>query len=373
MKILVNISRILVGLLFIFSGLIKANDPLGFSYKLVDYFVVFEMEFLNPMALGLSMFICVIEIVLGFAVLLGTFMNITAWLLLLMIIFFTWLTGYSAITGEVTDCGCFGDAIKLTPTESFMKDVILLIFIGIIFIKRNSIELLLKEKIARTLLALSIILPTGFTFACYTHLPKIDFRPYKVGNNIYDLMQIPDGAPLDIFESTFYYKNKTTGEIKEFPLANLPSGDDWDFHDRTDKLIQEGYQPPIHDFSIINADGDDYTEDFLLDEGFVFILFGYDLENADHVNADKVNAIADKSSDDNYIFIAMTASPEAEINNFREATGAKYNFYFADATALKTVVRSNPGLVLLKGGVVQAKWHINDIPELTDLESNHLK
>ena len=207
MRALTQISRILVGVLFIISGFIKANDTIGFSYKLVEYFEIFNMHFFVDYAVSMAMFICIFEIMVGVALLLGAYTRLNMWLLLLMIVFFTMLTGYSAITNKVTDCGCFGDAIKLKPVESFLKDVVLLVFIVIMFIGQKHIKPIVANKtIIGIALGVSLLVTTFFTFNTYMFLPKIDFLPYKVGNDIGQLMTLPEGAKKDSVAMIFIYE-----------------------------------------------------------------------------------------------------------------------------------------------------------------------
>jgi len=369
---IITICRIVVGLLFIFSGLIKANDPLGFSYKLEDYFTVFELDWAIPLSLLLSMIICIFEILLGITVLIGAYFVSTTWLLLFMIIFFTWLTGYSAITGAVTDCGCFGDAIKLTPTESFYKDLVLLVLIGALFMVRKEVQPLFNKKASTIMAAIGILFPALFTLHCYYHLPIKDFRPYKVGNNIVELMQIPDNAPQDVYETTLIYQNKTTGENKEFDVSNIPNDDQWEWKETKSVLIQEGYQSPIHDFNITNEDGDEFTEDILSKNQLNFMLISYDLNNSCYKAKDMIAQLTENCKKNNIEIIGLTASGEDQIKLFKEKTNVDFDFYFSDATALKTVVRSNPGLLLLKGGNVLAKWHYNDFPSFEEIEGKFL-
>ncbi|GIV43568.1 MAG: hypothetical protein KatS3mg035_0691 [Bacteroidia bacterium] len=242
MKVIVTISRILVGLLFIVSGLIKANDPIGFSYKLDEYWQVFGMEWMSPMSLAISVFICVAEVVLGVAVLFGAQMVLVSWSLLLMIIFFTFLTFYSAYFNKVTDCGCFGDAVKLTPWESFTKDVVLLVFILIIFFYRNKVKSVFKSKVGDWALILIATIATGyFSLHCINHLPVKDFRPYAIGKNIKEQMTLPEGAKKDIYEITLVYKNTVTGEVKEFSQTDYPWQDStWMWQETKNILVQKG-------------------------------------------------------------------------------------------------------------------------------------
>jgi uncharacterized membrane protein YphA (DoxX/SURF4 family) len=264
MKVATQISRILVGVLFIISGFIKANDTIGFSYKLEEYFEVFHTPIFIPYAVLLAMVICIFEIMVGVVLLVGAYSKLNAWLLLLMIVFFTWLTGYSAITNKVTDCGCFGDAIKLKPVQSFLKDVVLLVFIVIIFIGHKHIKPLFNQSIQTIGLGISLLVTTAFTLYTYMFLPKIDFLPYKVGNNIRTMMTYPEGALRDSFEMVFIYER--AGEKVELGMNELSKIDDtYKFVDRKDKLIRAGFKLPIFDFKLYNAASIEYTDSLLAD------------------------------------------------------------------------------------------------------------
>ncbi len=372
MNIIVKICRLLVGVLFIISGFIKANDPLGFSYKLDEYFVVFHTPWLSVASLYLAIFICAVEIALGIAALLGAKMRFVSWSLLLMILFFSFLTFYSAWFDVVKDCGCFGDALHLKPWESFLKDLILLVLIIPIFIKRKQIHPLFGDKTATRLSWLGLALSTAFSFYCYMHLPVIDFRPYAIGKNISDGMKVPPGAPQDVYQSILIYEKD--GVAKEFTPENYPWQDStWKWKDSKTKLIKEGVKPAIHDFSLSNADGSDYTEDILGNPDYSFMLVEYDLAKADKDVQPEINALANAAEKENIQFIGVTATSPAETDIFRHEVQAAYDFYFCDATALKTIIRSNPGLVLLKKGTVVAMWHYNDIPVFSEVKDKYLK
>lgn len=367
MKAIVGFSRYFVGLLFIFSGFIKANDPIGFSYKLEEYFVLFGMDWLASIALVLAMFICVFEIVLGIALVLGLKSNTVTWLLLLMILFFTWLTGYSAITGKVTDCGCFGDAIPLTPWQSFYKDIILTVLIGILFWQRKNIKPYLKEKNSLQVVGVFTLICSVFTMWCYMHLPVLDFRPYKVGADIQKLMS--DGIP-DEIEMVFIYKNKASGEEKEFSATDIPTDGNWDYVDRKDKIIKEGKLSSIHDFVITNGDGEEFTEDILANQDYSFIVIAYDIPKTSNPAFKQITELASAAEKNGHKVVAITASDYMQVENLRHEVGAAFPFYYADATALKTIVRSNPGLLVLKDGVIKGKWHYNDMPTYQEWRDN---
>ncbi len=467
MWFLLIISRVLVGSLFIASGLIKANDAIGFSYKMEEYFSpgVLDLPFLIPWSLEFSIVVSVIEVVVGFAVLAGTLPRITSWVLLLMILFFTFLTFYSAYFGVVKDCGCFGDALTLTPWESFGKDVALLALTLIIFFNKNHISLnkkkedliifgsssvliglfalgvlqwgfpllfaivlfiltlLLKkllDPLKRTewgLLGLCFLITASFTGFTTSYLPIKDFRPYAVGKNIPEQMTVPEGKGPK-YEHVFVYRNKKTQKTKELGEENLPSvnpdlnGENWEFVERKDKLVQEGITPPIHDFYIeqpsskfrdellphLYVDRDernlkvffeeprkdewvqvdqgslqrlvekiesiDHTPYFMHMKDPLFIVVSQDLKKVNEQAIPKLKKLSEKASekDKKGQIIGLTASSEEEVGSFRHEHQLKFRFYHMDQTTLKTIVRSNPGLLLVKEGNILGKWPDRDLP-----------
>jgi len=371
MKIITTISRIFVGVLFIISGFIKANDPLGFAYKLDEYFLVFHTPWMSPISLFLAMFICVFEIALGVAALIGYRMRMTSWLLMLMIVFFTFLTFYSAWNDVVKDCGCFGDALHLTPWQSFSKDLILLVFISVLFFRRWDIKPMLNETPGRMVFYASIVISTAFTWYCYMHLPVKDFRPYAIGNNISDGMKLPPGAVTDSTVMMFIYeKDGKQLELTMDQIGDLDST--YKFVDRKDKKVRTGDQPPIHDFSIVDATGGDHTQEVLETE-YAFMLVAYDLTKTNEKVQQKVNAFAEQCGNKNILFIGLTATPANETDIFRHEHNSMFDYYFCDNTALKTIIRSNPGLVLLNKGTVVAMWHYNDFPGFDEVYGKYIK
>jgi len=369
MKQLATFSRIFVGILFIISGMIKANDAVGFSYKLQEYFDVFGMPFMKPAALFLAMLICIFEVVCGITTLSGTWPKFTSWSLMLMIVFFTFLTFYSAWFNKVTDCGCFGDALKLTPWQSFTKDVVLLVFITPIFIFRNKTQSLLSTKGDRILIALSALAVTWFTLHCYNHLPLKDFRPYAIGKNISEGMQLPPGAITDSTVMVFIYEKD--GKKSEFSPAQIADLDStYKFVDRIDKLVRKGDKPPIHDFNISNDDGD-ITEEVLNHEGYYFLLVCYDIKKADAAAMPDITAFAAECEKNKIPFIGLSASDPAVVEKFRHEHQAAFPFYMTDETTLKTMIRSNPGLMLLRKGTVTDMWHYNDFPSFSEFSKKY--
>ncbi|MBP7512095.1 MAG: DoxX family protein [Bacteroidia bacterium] len=361
MKWLAQFSRIFVGVLFIISGLIKANDTLGFSYKLEEYFEIFQMPFLNPYAVLFSMVICVFEIISGFALLLGIYNKLNAWLLLILIVFFTLLTGYSAITHKVTDCGCFGDALKLTPFTSFMKDVLLLILILFIFFGLKHINPLFNKVIMNVTLSAAFLVATFFTLYTYMFLPIKDFLPYKIGNNIQELTFTPPDAPKDEIEMIFIYVKG--GQTYEFTADKLPEDiDTYEFVDRKDKLIKEGFKPPIHDFKLYDLNGIEYTDSLFANDGYKLMWVQTKTEaSRKGVEAQLAKLSKEWLASGKQIW-ALTASNLTDANKYAMDNQFGFQFYNMDAIPLKSMVRSNPGIILLKKNVVVKKWGAYNLP-----------
>lgn len=363
MKLLTQFSRIFVGILFIISGWIKLNDPTGFSFKLEEYFGadVLNLEFLIPFALSLSIFVVVFEIVLGIMLLFGFKPKFTTWCLLLMILFFTFLTFYSAYFNKVTDCGCFGDALKLAPWETFMKDIVLLILILILFFNQRYIKPFLKSNGVNGIIIASIIACFAFAYYVLNHLPVVDFRPYKIGNNIQEGMMVPEDAPKAVYEYT--WKFKVNG--KEENIVNTgayPQVSNGEYISVDTKEIKKGYEVPIHDFSI-ERDGEDYTEQMLNEPKLVMIV-AYNLSKSNPKGLAKLNELNKDAKSKNYKVIIVTASLENTIAEIKEKNKLDLDFYFCDETTLKTIVRSNPGIVILNKGTITQKVHYNDIDTL---------
>lgn len=362
-NIITQFSRIFVGVLFIISGLIKLNDPVGFSYKLAEYFSepVFNMPFLEPLALGLAIFLVIIEVVLGVMLLVGYKTKTTILALLLLIVFFTFLTFYSAYFNVVKDCGCFGDALHLTPWQSFTKDVVLLVFILILFFNQKLIRPLFSASKTNLTVYLSVILCAFIAVWVLNHNPIKDFRPYKVGTDIQKGMEIPDGAPKSVVEMIFIYKvNGVEKEFTEKDLMNIPEGAV--FVDRKDKVISEGYIPPIHDFTMSKDDSD--YKDELLNEPKLLIFVAYDLKLSEKEGMKKLEKLNQQAKAKGYKVIAMTASDADEIAKTKKQYALNVDFYFCDATTLKTIERANPSIIVLKKGIVSQKVHYNDIEDL---------
>ena len=362
MKYLVNISRILVGLLFIFSGLIKINDPVGFSFKLEEYFgpTVFNIDFLLPYVLPLAIFIVVLEVLLGVFLLIGLKKEFTIYSLFAMIVFFTFLTWYSAYFNKVTDCGCFGDAIKLTPWESFTKDVILLVLIVIIMIGLKYIKPLFNNKLLYIFPSISLILCILIVNQVLSHLPLIDFRPYKVGANIIDNMVIPEDSKKAVFRYDWLFN--INGEKKVISTSGNFPDSEGTFVSVETELIEEGYEPPILDFSMELGDID-YTDVLMKEQKLIIFVF----YNISKTNSDAIVGLKktfELAVINDYKVIGLTASGEIDVNSFESENDIDIDFYFCDETALKTIVRSNPAAIKLHEGTIIQKTHWNDFQAL---------
>ncbi len=502
MKYIANTLRVLVGLLFIFSGLIKANDPTGFSYKLDEYFSVFAedleadqdslevtietldgintgsfvinekspsfnlnsetttwepiahrnndsdpiffadgkikvdnsevfvtsfnaqdsnelmleaqvsytingeqlgthkmgfmsfadnmneqvidasayvhksswivsfLQWLRSYALGLAIFICVFEVVLGIALIIGWEMKVTMTLSLGMIVFFTFLTWYSATYNKVTDCGCFGDAIKLTPWQSFNKDITLLVALLLILIGMRHVKPIFSKPFAVKLLTVSILLSAGFSIYCWNYLPVKNYLKFKKGNDIEALTIVPEDAPTDVYENVFIYSKD--GVEEEFTLEEITARklkeEGYEFVDRRDILIQKGYEPEIHDFKIMDESRtNDYVEDFFAHEGYKIMIVMNEVEKANTKSFNELRDIIKYCKENDIELYPLTASEASVVNAYAEEHKLDIPFYYGDKTNLKSIIRSNPGLVLLSDNVVKKTWPSTRLPSIKRL------
>ena len=362
MKYITHISRIFVGVLFIISGFIKLNDPLGFSYKLQEYFSaeVLNITFLEPYALIISVFVVVFEVILGVFLLIGYKPKFTVYSLLAMIVFFTFLTFYSAYFDKVKDCGCFGDALKLTPWESFTKDVILLVLILILVLGLRHIKPLFTKLPTTVIALLSFIVSLWFGYHVLMHLPAIDFRAYAIGKNIPEQMVIPEDAPKPVLEYTWTFN--VNGEEKEFVTNGSYPEVEGDYVGVETKEIDEGYVPPIQDFSI-TSDDEDLTTYFLEKDKLVLIAM-YNIGTSEADGVAKLKAFTDEALQKGYTVIGLTSSYIDLQNEVKQDYNLNFDFYLCDEKVVKTIVRANPGIVILEKGTVVNKAHWNDIEDL---------
>jgi uncharacterized membrane protein YphA (DoxX/SURF4 family) len=373
-------ARIIVGLLFIFSGLIKANDPLGFSYKLEEYFEVFHTTFLNGLALSIAILLCALEMILGFALLIGVRAISVAWGLLLLIIFFAFLTFYSAYFKVVQTCGCFGDAIPLTPWQSFSKDLVLLVLVLILFLNRKKIQPLFAAKTGDRLLIIASIVSIGFGVYTYNFLPVIDFLPYKIGANILDEMKTPPGAQPDEFELTYNLKNKKTGATKvmtntDYLKSNIWKDNSWEVVGEPEsRLVKRGFTPKIRDLAIQDAQGNDYTKELLSNPYYNVIIVAYDLNKTDGEAINRLNALTlNLSQGYNTRTVLLTSNSAKDAEAFSKEHHLLSEIFYADEVPLKTIVRANPGILLMKNGIVVNKWHYHSIPKFDELVKKYFQ
>lgn len=363
MKYLLTISRIIVGVLFIFSGLVKANDPLGLSYKMQEFFEIWGWGFLDNYTLAFSIAMIAFEIIAGVAVLVGWQMRLFSWLLLLLIIFFTFLTGYAVFSGKIRECGCFGDCIPLTANQSFMKDLLLLVLIGFIFIFRNKIKPALPARSSLVILFFTTIFSFALQWFVLLHLPVVDCLPYKKGNNILEKMKIPAGAIPDSTVISFVYLK--AGKEIEFTADQFPEDFDdslYKFVKRYDKLVRKGNaEPKIKDFALQTFYKNDTTQALLQEDKYQLYLF---LKDGYHKgNWPAVLEVIMKSANEKNIpgFLATSIA----INDlYNDQALPVFNMLLplqCDPVVIKTVARTNPALYLIKKGTILNKWSYADL------------
>ncbi len=373
MKHITNISRYLVGVLFIVSGLIKANDPLGFSYKLQEFYEVFGHYvllkwfntplFLNT-TLEAAVIMCILEITLGFALLSGALPKLASWISLLMMIWFTFLTAFAAISGQITDCGCFGDAIKLSNWGSFWKDIALLVFISFIFLNRRKIHPAISKRFAVAFTAGGLLFSLGFALHCIYHLPVKDFRPYYVGSNVCEnRIDIPD-------QLKFFYilKNKTSGEVQEFENFPADYEKNWDFVKSRTEILKKGKAAKIVNFRLTNSAGDEITDSLLQLDGYKVMIVMYNISHTKQGNMSAINRLSAKLKAAGIPVFGITSSSDRDIEIFKQETGSSIPFLIGDEVELKTMVRANPGIILMNACKIVGKWNAHDTPSFDYLK-----
>lgn len=391
--------RIFVGGLFIFSGLVKANDPVGFGIKLEEYYDVFAerwswtsflfkadwvIDTINLQAV----FLTTLEVALGIALLLGLWKNLTAWLLLLLIAFFTWLTGYSAVTGSVTDCGCFGDFIPLTPWQSFYKDLVLIFLIIIIFFLRKNIKPILKPVPS----FLIFVFVTGFAWWVNSHVLKhdvfFDWRPYAIGNNIPELMVIPPDAEKDIVEMNYNYSNVKTGEKIELQFLNTELSDknkmaeltkysndkeNWKLDTSYTKIKKKGFRPKIIDFAVSDENDNYITDQILSNPDYSIMVVSAHFDKTSEEGWKKIHAVQQSAEKEGLFTFALVADSREAIETFRHENQMAFPFYTGDGKVCLTIGRTNPNIVLLQKGTVIDKWSWRDLPTFDEIKNKHFK
>ncbi len=366
MKLLRTISRILVGLVFIFSGFVKGVDPLGTAYRIEDYFIAYGMDWAMPLALILSLSLCMLEFVLGVALVLNIRLKQLSWILLLLMSFFTLVTLYDAIYAPVPDCGCFGDAITLTNWETFYKNVVLMVFVFVVFRSRNKFKSLLENKGQNVVLIIGIIGFSWFEIYQHEHLPMIDYREWKVGTDI-----TPDEATQE--EIYLIYQNTKTGETKEYLSPNYPWNDSvwmsqWEFVDQ--RVVEvEGNQ--LHNLRFEDMRGNDLTEEIIYNPTYQFFVVAWNINKFPLKAINPIKKLVEDAREKGYAIQGLSSSLFDDINAFRIENQISLQFYNSDDIVLKTMIRANPGIILLKDGLILEKWHYNDCPSMPEIERNY--
>ena len=370
-SILVNLSRTILALTFIFSGFVKAIDPLGSQYKIAEYLEAAQLSAYIPdwAQLIFSVGLSAIEFTLGVMLLLAIRRRLASKLSFIMMVVMTLVTLWLTVSNPIQDCGCFGDAIHLTNTQTFIKNLILLTAAIILACwPLYQVRFVSKTNQWIAFYFTIVFIVTASTLSLY-HLPIFDFRPYYIGQNIKKGMEIPKGAKLTTYKTTFICEKN--GVTKEFTENDYPYNDStWVFKDTHQEILEKGYEPPIHDFSITDEKtGEDLTDSILTKNGYTFLLIAPVLERADDSNFGEIDAIYEYAKENGYGFYGLTASTDKAVKHWRDITGAEYPFYTTDGTTLKTIIRSNPGLVLLYKGTIINKWSHNDLPKQAELNA----
>ncbi|MGB8192189.1 MAG: BT_3928 family protein [Chitinophagaceae bacterium] len=364
MNILINISRLITGILFIFSGLVKANDPLGLSYKMQEFFEVWGWHGLNDYTLAFSVLMIAFEIIAGVAVLIGWQFRLFSWLLLLLIVFFTFLTGYAVLTNKVKECGCFGNCIPLTAMQSFIKDLILLALILFLFAFRKRVKPVFSNTLNIIILLLTTLASFGFQWYVLAHLPVVDCLPYKKGNDVLEKMKVPAGAVPDSSVITFVYEKD--GKEVEFTADKFPDdyGDNYKFKRRYDKLVRKGNaEPEIKDFSLTDSTGINVTQSYFAQPGRKILVFVKNIPsdiNSQAENIQGVYAFAQQLKAD---FAIVTSSLEDTKQAFGKILpGKAINYFTCDVVAVKTASRSPITIYQINGAEIENKWSYTDAP-----------
>jgi len=355
-----SIARTLLAVVFLFSGFVKTVDPLGTVYKIEDYLKAFGGFFTDLLPLAGAAAVCLIlaEWVLGLCMLCNVKTQWTSWLALVFYLIMTPLTLWIALTNPVSDCGCFGDALVLTNWQTFWKNIVLLCLVVVLLVCRKSIPQTFVWQVELGIALIALISGGAIMGYSYTHLPPLDFRPYKVGNNIIELMEIPDDAEPDQYAITLIYERD--GKQQAFTLEDYPKGDStWTFVDQKSVLVKKGYEAPIHDFEILTMNFEDITYDILESEEPVVLVAMYDLQKTDRSQMDKLTAIIHEHSKVYF----LTGSGEADIYAFAEELGwdeetMESVFCTIDPVTLKTIVRANPGVFVVQNGIVIDKYNL---------------
>lgn len=362
-NIITQLFRVIIGALFVYSGFVKLIDPIGSAYKFNEYFSadVLNLEFLIPYSLSFSVLLIIAEVMLGIMLLVGYKSKLTTRSTLILMSIFLFLTWYSWYFDKVRDCGCFGDILKLTAFETFIKNVIAIPMIIWLVIFYKNILPIYSRKLSRFLTIVFLLIAGFIAYHVLTHLPIIDARPYAIGKNIPSQMIYPKDAEEDVFEDTWIYK--VNGEDKEFTSEDKP----WEikgaeYVDRKTKLIKEGYTPPIHDFTM-EKNGKDLTSRLMKEEKLMLII-AYDLDKSDREKFTNIKTVSEKALDNGYDVYLMTASSQDKFNEIKKEYNLGFDMLFCDGTTLKTMIRANPGIMTINKGTVEGKWNAVDFEDV---------
>ncbi len=365
MKIIRNVSRILMGLVFLFSGFVKAVDPMGSKFKFDDYFMAFGMEWLIPFSLVFGILLSTLEFVTGFGLISNLFTRFFAWVTLLFMVFFTGLTFILALTNPVTDCGCFGDAIVLTNWETFYKNLIFLIPTIHLFIVRNKYNNRFGKLGSGIQLAFITIVTLIVSNYSLNNLPLVDYRPYRVGQNlVLNAKEHPAGAPQAKFETNLLYEKN--GERQMFELSNLPDST-WQWVETINHQISEGYLPPVKNFYLTDLDGSNYTDFVLRRDEQVLMAVVLDLSMLTQEQIDFYNQISVQCLTNEIYFVMLTSTDQSFVTKYREQHLPTFKILNADPITLKTMIRSDGGFILSYKGTVLKKWHRDKFPDVLNV------
>ncbi|MCD4735711.1 MAG: DoxX family protein [Bacteroidales bacterium] len=358
----IKFCRLLIGLVFMYSGIVKGIDPLGTQYRIQDYFIAFDMDWAIPFSLFLSVILNSFEFVMGVLILFNVHMRLVAWLLVLLMSFCTLTTLNDALYNPVPDCGCFGDAIILTNLQTLYKNLVINVFVLIVLAGRKRTGKIFRPGIQWAIFILTVGLFTGFEIYNIRHLPLLDFRDWKVGKK----MAIDNPMPKKFY---VIYKNKNSGIEKEYPASGYPFNDSvwmsqWEFVNQR----VEDPNPKLHHLSITNDEGDDYTADFIENPELQIIFVAYDINKMKTCQISAIKEIIDGCEQDGFSAVFLTSSLPEEVLDFRDQHDLLADFYYADDTELLAMIRSNPGLIVIKGSVILGKWHNKDLPEYNQIK-----
>jgi len=367
--VMITVSRLLLGFLFLYSGFVKGVDPVGTAYRVEDYFIAFGMDWMMPSALFFSFILNAAELVLGALLVLNIKPKLTAWLVLFMMLFFTLTTLNDALNNPVPDCGCFGDALIMTNWQTFYKNLVIIVLVMILFLNKHKLKMSYRSSTEWTLGFALIALFITFQYLNYINLPMMDFRAWKVGNRLFP----ENPQPVKYYLT---YQNKASGEFKEYLSPDYPYDDpdwinNWEF---VSQRIEDPNRIPGIDLAIIDFSGKDITNVYLKNPEYQFFVIAWDLATTDTKSFQKIAELYQKADENGYSFIVITATLPKKIQYFleREKLSFEIPFYNADDIALKTMIRSNPGLILIKNGEVIDKWHYNHLPDWSRLNEEYL-